>query len=58
MAYNGKAINLPKSVTIKFRDKFKVRYMMESQPLIFYLMLKQGFNWFTLASKDSQAEDV
>ena len=32
--------------------------MMGSQPLLFHLMLKQGFNWFTLASKDSQVEDA
>ena len=25
--------------------------MMERQPLLFHLMLKQEFNWFTLASK-------
>ena len=25
---------------------------MERQPLLFHLMLKQGFNWFKLASKD------
>ena len=49
--FNGKSINLPKSVTIKFRDKFKVRNMIESKPLLFHLMLKQGFNWLTLALK-------
>ena len=32
--------------------------MMESQPLLFHLMLKQEFNLFTLASKDSQTENV
>ena len=32
--------------------------MMEHQPLLFHLMLKQGFNWFMLASKDAQAENV
>ena len=32
--------------------------MMESQPLPFHLMLKQGFNWFTLAPKDVQVENV
>ena len=32
--------------------------MMERQPLLFHLMLKQGFNWFTLASKDSQTENA
>ena len=58
MTFNGKVINLPKSITIKIQDKFKVRHMMESQPLLFHLMLKQGFNWFTLASKDSQVENA
>ena len=58
VTFNGKAINLPKLVTIRFLDKFKVRNMMESQPLLFHLMLKQGFNWFTLASKDFQRENV
>ena len=32
--------------------------MMESQPLLFHLMLKQRFNWFTLASRDSQVENA
>ena len=58
VAFNGKVINLPKSITIKLRDKFKVRHMMESQPILFHLMLKQGFNWFTLASKDVEIENI
>ena len=32
--------------------------MMESQPLFFHLMLKQGFNWFALVSKDTETENV
>ena len=32
--------------------------MMESQPILFSLMLKQGFNWFTLALKDIEIENV
>ena len=31
---------------------------MESQPLLFHLMLKQGFNWFTLATKEAQVDNV
>ena len=31
---------------------------MESQAILFHLMLKQGFNWFTLASKDVEIENV
>ena len=32
--------------------------MMERQLICFHLMLKQGFNWFALASKDTQTENV
>ena len=32
---NEKIINLPKSITIKLWDKFKVRHMMESQLILF-----------------------
>ena len=58
VTFNGKAINLLKSVTIILWDKFKVRHMMESQPLLFHLMLKQRFNWFTLVLKDFLTENV
>ena len=39
-------------------DKFKVRHMMESQSIVFHLMLKQGFNWFTLNLKDEEIESI
>ena len=44
MTFNGHKINLPKSVTIKFRDKFKIRHMMKKELLLFHIMLRQGFN--------------
>ena len=31
---------------------------MESQLIPFYLMLKQGFNYFTLTSKDEKIENI
>ena len=31
---------------------------MESQPILFHLMLKQGFNQFTLALRDEEIENV
>ena len=40
-------ISLPKLITIKLWNKFKGRHMMRSQSILFHLMLKQGFNWFT-----------
>ena len=58
VTFNGKVINLPKSITIKLWDKFKVRHMMESQPILFHLMLKQWINWFMLASKDVEIENI
>ena len=31
---------------------------MESQPVLLHLMLKQGFNWFMLTSKDVEIENI
>ena len=42
---------------IRIWDKFKVRHMLGSQPICFHLMLKQGFNWFTL-TQDRQEKDT
>ena len=38
---NGNVVNLPGSVIIPFRDKFKIRRMMRSRSLLLHLMLKQ-----------------
>ena len=51
---NRNKISLPKSVTIKFRDKFKIRCLVRREPLLFHIMLKQGFTWLTLASDHTQ----
>ena len=40
MTFNGNKINLPKSVTIKFTDKFKTRHMMKREPSLFHIMLR------------------
>ena len=37
---NGNVINLPGSVIIPFQDKFRIRQMIESKPLLLHLMLK------------------
>ena len=58
VTFNGKVINLPKSITVKLWDKFKVRQMMGSQPILFHLMLKQGFNWFTLTKQNQEIDEV
>ena len=58
VTFNGKVISLPKSIMVRLWDKFKVRYMMGSQPILFHLMLKQGFNWFTLAEEGQEMDTV
>ena len=49
---NGKwkFINLPGSVIIPFCDKFKIRQMIKSKPLLLHLMLKQGQTWYPLSN--------
>ena len=47
---NRNIINLPGSVIIPFRDKFKVRQMIRSRPLLLHLMLKQGQTWYPLSN--------
>ena len=54
VTFNGNRIDLPKVVIIKLQDKIKVRRLMNRQPLLFHLMLKQGIMWFTLATETQE----
>ena len=47
---NGNVINLPGSVIIPFRDKFKIRRIMKNRPLLLHIMLKQGQTWYPLSN--------
>ena len=47
---SGNIINLPGSVIIPFRDKFKIRWIIKSRPLLLHLMLKQGQTWYPLSN--------
>ena len=58
VTFNGRVINLPKSITIKLWDKFQIRHMMGGQPIVFHLMLKQGFNWFTLTQEEEEIKNI
>ena len=51
VTFNDNKINLPKVVVIKLQDKIKVRRLMNREPLLFHMMIKQGIMWFTLASE-------
>ena len=58
VTFNGKVINLPKSITVRLWDTFKIKRMMGNQQLLFHLMLKQGFTWFTLTQEDQEVDEV
>ena len=47
---SGNVINLPGSVIIPFRDKFKIRWIIKSKCLLLHLMLKQGQTWYPLSN--------
>ena len=47
---SGNVINLPGSLIIPFRDKFKIRWIMKSRPLLLHSMLKQGQTWYLLSN--------
>ena len=54
MTFNSNKIYLPIVVIIKLQDKIKVRRLMNREPLLFHLMLKQGIMWFTLATETQE----
>ena len=40
VTFNGKVISLPKPITVRLWDKFKVRHMMGSHPILFSFDVK------------------
>ena len=50
VTFNDNKINLPRIVVIKLCDKIKIRQLMNREPLLFHMMIKQGKMWFTLAT--------
>ena len=45
---NDNKINLPRSVIIPFRERYRARKLLRKHLLLFYIMLKQGKMWFSL----------
>ena len=45
---NDNEINLPRSVIIPFKEKYRARKLLRKHPLLFSIMLKQGKMWFSL----------
>ena len=45
---NGTIIQLPISVKIPLRDKYRLRYIMRKRSLLLHVMLRQGTSWYAL----------
>ena len=45
---NDNEIDLPNSVIIPFRERYRARRLLRKHLLLFYIMLKQGKTWFSL----------
>ena len=45
---NGNEIDLPSSVIIPFKERYRARRLLRKHLLLFYVMLKQGKTWFSL----------
>ena len=51
ITFNDNKIDLPKIVTIKMRDKFIVRMLMNREPLNFHVLIRQGITWYNLETE-------
>ena len=51
VTFNENKINLPRIVVIKLHDRIKIRRLMNREPLLFHVMIKQGITWFTLTTE-------
>ena len=45
---NGTIIQLPISVKVSLRDKYRLRCIMRKRSLLLYVMLRQGMSWYAL----------
>ena len=49
---NGTMAQMPRSVKVLPRDKYKLRALMEKHSLLLHVMLKQGTSWYALDNID------
>ena len=49
---NGTIIQMPKSVKVPLRDKYRLRTLMEKHSLLLHVMLREGTSWYALDNTD------
>ena len=45
---NGAIVQLPISVKVPFRHKYRLRHLITNRSLLLHVMLKQGTSWYAL----------
>ena len=51
VTFNDNKIDLPIMVAIRLWGKIKVRRLLNREPLLFHVMIRQGITWFTLETE-------
>ena len=51
VTFNNNKIELPRIVIIRIWDKIKIRRLMNGEPLLFHVMIRQGITWFNLETE-------
>ena len=51
LSLNSNEIELPQIITIKMRDKIRVRRMISKETQNFHIMIKQGITWYNLETE-------
>ena len=49
---NGIILQMPKTVKIQIRDKYRLRILIDKHPLLLHIMLRQGTSWYSLDNTD------
>ena len=49
---NGIILQMPKTVKIPIRDKYRLRKLMDTHSLLLHIMLRQGTSWFSIDNTD------
>ena len=51
VTFNDIKIELPRIVAIRIHDKIRVRKLMNREPLIFHVMIRQEITWFNFETE-------
>ena len=49
---NGVILQMPKTVKIPIRDKYRLRKLMDKHSLLLHIMLRHGTSWYSLDNTD------